>query len=59
MKKNIKGLQNDKLVLVINLLTGSHFGGAQIFPHKILKKNHYIYYSGKKKLNQKKNFTRE
>lgn len=39
----------------LNLLTGSHFGGSQIFPHKILKKkNHYVYYSGKKKITSKK-----
>ena len=39
----------------LNLLSGSHFGGAQIFPHKILKKkNQYVYYFGNKKMNLKK-----
>ena len=39
----------------LNLLSGSHFGGAQIFPHKILKKkNQYVYYSGKRVINTKK-----
>ena len=39
----------------LNLLTGSHYGGAQVFPHKIIKqKRNYIYHSGKKKIKTKK-----
>lgn len=39
----------------LNLLLGSHYGGAQTFPHKILKKNDdYIYYFDNKRIFSKK-----
>ena len=29
----------------LNLLTGSHYGGAQVFPHKIIKQKKKLYLS--------------